>query len=275
MTGEKIIDFNGSKVSIKKFDIKKHIENTDYNKTPRILLLARSGSGKSFATRHIINSCHFREGVVFNGSEDVNDDPYSNYIPPIYIYDGYSERGVEKVIKRQKEIAKLNRKRKKQGKTLKNPKIFFVMDDCAGFKDIYSKSQKFIELFKKGRHYSICLLFIAQDPLDLPKDVRDQISHTFIFNQKNQAIIKKIHEHYANISTLKEFKKLLKVMTKDYGVLVYHNNAKSGNLSDQIFWYKAESIKKKIGSSRYRRVGNYMTSKNYRDKGKRIDDVLF
>ena len=104
-----------------------------------------------------------------------------------------------------------------------------------------------------GRHWKIMLIITMQYPLGIPPNLRTNIDYVFILREpyiKNRRII---WENYAGMfPTFESFAQIMDQCTENYECLVINNNAKSNQLHQQIFWYKAEQRADfKLGSKEF------------------------
>lgn len=92
-----------------------------------------------------------------------------------------------------------------------------------------------------------------QFPLGIPPNLRCNIDYVFILRENINSNRRRIYENYASMfPTFELFCNIMDQTTENYECLVIHNNAKSNKLTDQIFWYKAQSHPDfKIGAKEY------------------------
>lgn len=155
---------------------------------------------------------------------------YKSIVPDSFIYGDFDEDVIWKLLERQKRILDNN---------LPNGKVFVLLDDCAYSKKAMS-SKALSALAKNGRHFNITVLLTIQYALDIPPDIRNNIDFFFCFADNVQLNQKKLYDHYfGNFENLQVFKDVFKACTRNYEVLVLNNLAKSGELQDTVFWYKA------------------------------------
>ena len=92
------------------------------------------------------------------------------------------------------------------------------------------------------RHWKVMLLITMQYPLGIPPTLRTNIDYVFILREPYIANRKRIYENYAGMfPTFEAFCQVMDQCTENYECLVINNNSKSNKLSDQVFWYKADS----------------------------------
>ena len=92
-----------------------------------------------------------------------------------------------------------------------------------------------------------------QYPLGIPPNLRTNIDFVFILREPYISNRKRIYDNYAGMfPTFESFCQVMDQCTENYECLVINNNAKTNNLTEQIFWYKAESRKEfKLGSREF------------------------
>tara|TARA_B000000475_G_C15872419_1_gene396913 strand:- start:371 stop:817 length:447 start_codon:yes stop_codon:yes gene_type:complete len=108
-------------------------------------------------------------------------------------------------------------------------------------------------LFMNGRHWKIMLVITMQYPLGIPPNLRTNIDYVFILREPYISNRKRIYDNYAGMfPTFESFCQVMDQCTENYECLVINNNAKTNNLTEQIFWYKAEHRKDfKLGSREF------------------------
>lgn len=222
------------KLELKKFDLKK------IDPTATVCLIGKRGSGKSWAMKDILN--HHRDipvGIVVSPTEQANGY-FEKFIPKMLIYDELEEKLVSKFLNRQMNITN-ERKREiaKTGSSSIDPRAFFILDDC-----MYNKqalNDKNIRcIFMNGRHYKIFFVLAMQHALGLTPDLRNNIDYVFIFRNNIIKEREKIYTHYAGMfPTFDVFNQVMNQCTENYECLVIDNKVQSNNISDIVFWYKA------------------------------------
>ena len=133
-----------------------------------------------------------------------------------------------------------------------DPRAFVIMDDCL-YDNSWSREKVMRLLFMNGRHWKIMLIITMQYPLGVPPNLRTNIDYTFILREPYIANRKRIYENFAGMfPTFESFCQVMDQCTENYECLVVSNNAKSNQLSEQIFWYKAASHSPfKLGNKEY------------------------
>ena len=229
-------------LELKKFDMKRITFLKDENKGPVIVLIGRRDTGKSYLVRDLLY--HHRDipiGTVISGTEAGNGF-YSSHIPKLFIHDEYSSGIIENILKRQKSVMKEVNKQIQMYKSSKiDPRTFVILDDCL-YDNTWAKDKLMRLLFMNGRHWKVLLILTMQYPLGIQPNLRTNIDYVFILREPYIANRKRIYENYAGMfPTFESFCQVMDQCTENYECLVIDNNVKSNKLSEQIFWYKADS----------------------------------
>lgn len=251
-------------LELKKFDMKRITFLKDENKGPVIVLIGRRDTGKSYLVRDLLY--HHRDipiGTVISGTEAGNGF-YSSHIPKLFIHDEYSSNIIENILKRQKSVMKEVQKQIQMYKTSKiDPRTFVILDDCL-YDNSWAKDKLMRLLFMNGRHWKVLLILTMQYPLGILPNLRTNIDYVFILREPYIANRKRIYENYAGMfPTFESFCQVMDQCTENYECLVIDNNVKSNKLSEQIFWYKADSTIRhdfKLGAKEF-----WEMSKNIKD----------
>jgi len=251
-------------LELKKFDMKRITFLKDENKGPVIVLIGRRDTGKSYLVRDLLY--HHRDipiGTVISGTEAGNGF-YASHIPKIFIHDEYSSGIIENILKRQKSVMKEVNKQIQMYKSSKiDPRTFVILDDCL-YDNTWAKDKLMRLLFMNGRHWKVLLILTMQYPLGIMPNLRTNIDYVFILREPYIANRKRIYENYAGMfPTFESFCQVMDQCTENYECLVIDNNVKSNKLSEQIFWYKADSTIRhdfKLGAKEF-----WEMSKNMKD----------
>jgi hypothetical protein len=229
-------------LELKKFDMKRITFLKEENKGPVVVLIGRRDTGKSYLVRDIL--FHHRDipiCTVISGTEAGNGF-YSAHVPKLFIHDEYSTGIIENILKRQKTVIKEVNKQVQMYKTSKiDPRTLVILDDCL-YDNTWARDKMMRLLFMNGRHWKVFLIITMQYPLGIPPTLRTNIDYVFILREPYIANRKRIYENYAGMfPTFESFCQVMDQCTENYECLVIDNNVKSNKLSDQIFWYKANS----------------------------------
>jgi hypothetical protein len=251
-------------LELKKFDMKRITFLKDENKGPVIVLIGRRDTGKSYLVRDLLY--HHRDipiGTVISGTEAGNGF-YSSHVPKLFIHDEYSSGIIENILKRQKSVMKEVNKQIQMYKSSKiDPRSFVILDDCL-YDSTWTRDKLMRLLFMNGRHWKVLLVITMQYPLGCPPTLRTNIDFVFILREPYISNRKRIYDNYAGMfPTFESFCQVMDQCTENYECLVIDNNVKSNKLSEQIFWYKADSSIRhdfKLGAKEF-----WEMSKNMKD----------
>ncbi len=203
-------------------------------------------------------------GLIFSGTEEASPF-FSEFIPDCFIHQEYSPDLVNRVIENQKTKIKKAKKEKKSetGKHPSNNK-FIVLDDMLHDAKTWKNDQTIKNIFFNGRHYNFLFILTMQYPQGIPPELRSNIDYVFIFNEPSVANRKKIFDSYGGmIPSFDHFCNILDFCTQNHQCLVIKTSGNSTELSDQIFWYKAEPHKNfRVG---HHKIWNYH-KKNYNNE---------
>lgn len=225
-----------AKLELKKFDM---------NSIPDdkvVVFIGKRETGKSFLVRDML---YYHQdipvGTVISGTEGANSF-YSKLMPGLFIHGEWNETIVNNYIKRQKKVVKEMNKHKAYGKESNiDPRAFFILDDCL-YDNSWVKNKDIRALFMNGRHYKSMFIITMQYALGIPPNLRTNIDYVFILRENINSNRKRLYEQYAGMfPSLEVFNQVMDQCTENYECLVINNNAKSNNLSDQVFWYKADT----------------------------------
>ena len=218
-------------LELKKFDMSKIRDDNV------VVLIGKRDTGKSFLCRDILH--HHKSipvGQVISGTEGANQF-YQKMVPKLFIHEEFKTDIVQNMLKRQKLMIE----KKNSGSAGLDSRAFLILDDCL-YDNTWSKDKFMRSVFMNGRHYNLLFLLTMQYALGIPPNLRTNIDFVFILRENYVSNRKRLYDHYAGMfPTFEMFCQVMDQCTENYECLVINNNAKSNQLSDQIFWYKAES----------------------------------
>ena len=249
-------------LELKKFEMKSISFKPDENKGPVIVLIGRRDTGKSYLVRDLL---YYHQdipiGTVISGTEAGNGF-YSEHVPKLFIHEEYNSAIIENILKRQRTVLKQIKKEVEVYKKSNiDPRAFVILDDCL-YDSSWTRDKMMRLLFMNGRHWKMMLIITMQYPLGIPPNLRTNIDYVFILREPYISNRKKIYENYAGMfPTFESFSQVMDQCTENYECLVINNNAKSNKLTEQIFWYKADSHKSfKLGSKEFWDISKSMDS---------------
>ena len=230
-----------------------------------VVLIGKRDTGKSFLCKDILY--HHKDipvGQVISGTEGANQF-YSKIVPKLFIHGEFKPDIVQNMLKRQKlMIDQIN-----GGNHSLDPRAFLILDDCL-YDNTWARDKHMRSVFMNGRHFKLLFLLTMQYALGIPPNLRTNIDYIFILRENYVSNRKRLYEHYAGMfPTFEMFNQVMDQCTENYECLVINNNAKSNKLTDQVFWYKADSHPDfRIGADPY---WNYSDS-NYSTEGQSQDN---
>mgnify|MGYP003508017695 FL=1 len=243
---KKNIDVNKVPVAqFKKFDMNSLVFD-DQGKflNPRIAIIAKSGSGKSWLVKEIMH--HIKDipcGVVIAPTDKMNGF-YNDFIPRAFTHHEYNETIIARVLKRQKDILGKNKDRAKAGKKPIDPRAYLIMDDCMSSKHLWLKDPNVLSIFNEGRHYQLTYILTMQYALGIQPELRANFDFIFLLGEDVVSNRVRLYQHYAGIfDSQQAFDKVFLQMTENYGCMVINNKIRSTDLSKKVFWYKAKQMK--------------------------------
>jgi hypothetical protein len=244
---------------------------------PRIVMIAPSGSGKSWIVRNILYEMQdIPCGTVIAPTDKMNKF-YDDFIPSCYIHHEYKPDIIPKVLARQKKILEKNENRLLKRKKEIDPRAFLVMDDCMASKHLWLKDPNILEIMNQGRHFKLTFILTMQYCLGIQPELRTQFNYIFLLGEDNAASRKKIYEHWAGVFPKFElFEQVFLQVTNNYGCLVINNRIKTSDLTKKVFWFKAKKVSNfTIGIPEFLQFHEKRYDKNYQDKQQLFDVINY
>jgi len=236
---------NGQILPISKFNLDNLLFRPDGGFiNPRICIIAKSNSGKSWVIREIMKKMSdIPAGVIIAPTDRLNKF-YDTIFPPSFIHHEYKPEIMEKLLKRQDMIIDKNNKRKKEGKTPLDTRVLFIMDDCMSAKKQWAEDANFLSIMNEGRHRHINYILSMQYSLGILPEYRSQFNFIFLLAEDIRMNRKKLYDHYAGMfPSFELFESVFLQMTQNYGCMVIDNSSRSIDLKERIFYFKADDIK--------------------------------
>ena len=261
------MDYN--KFKIFEFKLEKMVDH------PSIVMIAKRGSGKSFITRDIIY--HYRNipgGAVIAPTDRMNSF-YKYFFPDLFIHYDIKEEVLAKILRRQALIVEKSKQKEKEHKWV-DPSSILIMDDCLARKKSWAKDQNITEILMNGRHYRLTYVLTMQTPLGITPDLRLNFDYVFLLKDDSTINKKKLWDNYASMfPTLSVFEKVFSKCTEDYKSMVIDNRKPADDISEKVFWFKAQERKFRFGSRTFKDLHKRFYDKNFLHKtGLFNDNVL-
>lgn len=224
------------KLDLKKFDLKRVKDDSV------VLFIGKRNTGKSFClTDMLFHNRSIPVGVVISPTESANRH-FGKFVPGMLIHEEWDPEIVTRFVDRQKAVMnQLNEEQARYGRTDIDPRAFIVLDDCLYDKG-WQNDKNIRQLFMNGRHLKSMVCITMQYPLGVPPVLRTNVDYVFIFRENQVKNRERIYEQYAGMfGSFDAFSQVMNACTSDYKCLVIDNKTQSNELSDQVFWYKAEA----------------------------------
>ena len=237
------ITFDGKVLSLNKFNLDKLIKDNDGNyMNPRIAIIAKSGSGKSWVIRDILHYIKdIPAGIIIAPTDRMNGF-YNDLFPLTFIYHEYNEHIIPKLLYRQKVLLEKNKKRRLKGRRPIDGRAFLIMDDCMSSKHLWLKDPSVLSIFNEGRHYQLTFILSMQYSLGIQPELRSNFDFVFLLGEDFINNRRKLYEHYAGMFPTRDiFEQVFLQVTDNYGCMVINNRLRSSNLKLKVFWYKAKN----------------------------------
>lgn len=209
-----------------------------------------------YAKKHI-----FPVAIAFSGSEDSNGF-YRKLLPSTFVYNDYDEEAIKNFVRRQK-IAKQH---------LENPWAVILIDDCTDDPRVFNTPLQ-QGMYKRGRHWKMWYILSLQYSMDVKPVIRTNVDNVFILREPILKNRKSLWENYASIiPDFTLFCQILDQITDDYTALYIHNQTRSNDWRDCVFWYKAPLTPEgwKFGSPEYHDFHNQRYNQDYIDPFDRV-----
>ena len=146
------------------------------------------------------------------------------------------------VLKRQRMVLKkIKSEFHKTGQSNIDPSAFLILDDCL-YDNSWVRSKHVRSLFMNGRHYKLLFVITMQYALGIPPNLRTNVDYVFLLRENIVQNRRRLYDSFAGMfPSFDMFCQVMDQCTENFECLVINNNAKSNKLTDQVFWYKADS----------------------------------
>jgi len=270
------VDIPGQTLKLDEFKVETLIKDDDGAYIhPRIVMIAPSGSGKSWIVRNILYEMKdIPCGTVIAPTDKMNKF-FDDFLPSAFIHHDYKPEIIPHILGRQKKILNKNEEREKKGKNALDPRTFLVMDDCMAAKHLWLKDPNILEIMNQGRHFKLTFILTMQYCLGIQPELRTQFNFIFLLGEDNAASRKKLWEHWAGVFPKFDlFEQVFLQVTSNYGCMVINNRIKTTDLSKKVFWFKAKKVPNfKIGSPAFLKFHEERYDPDYQNK-QQLFDVL-
>ena len=199
---------------------------------PKILLIGRSGSGKSVALRDILSYLADSIDLCMLFSPTIESiEEFRKVAPASFIHPGGLKLDVIQT------ALQINRESAEKGK--RQRELFFVADDVAYDKQLL-KSPELRDAAMNGRHQKLGFALTLQYCMDIGPDLRSQFSLIICCADNIHANRKRIWQYFAGVvPTYREFDAIMQRCTQDHSCLVIDNSNPSASIETSLFHWKA------------------------------------
>ena len=195
-----------------------------------IIMIGKRGTGKSTLIADILY--HISQKVDFGVAMTPTEESCSmfrEHMPESWIYNTFAANKLEQMLQLQRDLGKKNKIRH----------LFVVMDDCMYDKKIL-RGLCMRDLFMNGRHLKVTFLNAMQYIMDMGPDLRTQVDYVFALRENIISNKSKLHKYFFGMfDKYEDFSRVMDRCTENHGCLVLDNTAKTNNLEDCLFWYRA------------------------------------
>lgn len=208
---------------------------------------------------------HLPAWFLFSESEGCSQR-LSQTIAPLYTYSTFNTEKLEAIYNHQEsKIKRYTRPRSEADRRLvpddelsneerfsKNPCVGAYFEDCFGERKKFSIAAV-QNLFKNGRHRMFFSIIPCQYVVDLPISCRKQVKYWFLLREDSREVRQKLFKHVGGACrTFEVFEEVMKITQSDFKCIVIDNICKSKDITDRVFWYKADLHPAfRVGSLRY------------------------
>jgi hypothetical protein len=207
-------------------------DETTLRPTNTILVLGKRGTGKSVIINSIMYALRDKldAALAFCPTEGAQGS-FSKFVPPSLIHEEYSGQVLDNVLVTQRQ----------QWKRGHGSHVMCILDDCAYDKKTFT-SKSLRNLFMNGRHNRVGCILSVQYSLDFPTDLRSNCDIVIACRENILSNRERLYKHFFGMfPSLSAFSRAFEACTNDYEVLVLKNDSQSNNITDNIFWWKAQS----------------------------------
>ena len=274
MNSYKDINFGGECLQIDEFKMRNLVydQNNEFL-NPRIAIIAKSGSGKSWVIRDILNYMRAIPCGTIIAPTDKMTGFFNDFFPVSFIHHEYKPDIIPRLLARQRIILDKNTNRKKKEKKPIDPRAFLIMDDCMSSKHLWLKDPNVLSIFNEGRHYQLTFILSMQYSLGIQPELRSNFDFVFLLGEDFINNRKKLYEHYAGMFPTRDlFDQVFLQVTDDYGTMVINNRLRSTDIRKKVFWYKAKKRANfQIGSKKFQNFHNIYYDPNHNKRLPFID----
>lgn len=154
---------------------------------------------------------------------------FKQMVPAQFMFDELNLATLEKALDLQQELLA-----QKKSRT-----ILAIADDCAFDKAVW-RSSTIRRLFMQGRHSRMGMALSMQYLMDLPPDLRTNVSYVFATADSIHQNKKRLfNAFFGCFDRYSVFDACFSQLTKDYNVIVLDNTRTTNSIEESVFWWKA------------------------------------
>lgn len=240
------VNLDDQNVSFRQFDVNTMCKN------PVIAIIGKRASGKSWLCRYLLNKVigpNIDAGAIFCPTEKFTSF-YSKCFPDLFIHEKFTNGDLTKILHRQDVMTE---------RSCANVESFIILDDSLGMN--YFRRQSITEPLMNTKHHKLSFILTMQFPLQVPVEARCNFDYVFLFREDFYSNIKRIYDHYGGMfPTFESFRRVFKTLTEteNFVAMVVVYRGYSCEITDRIFWIKAEDIEEGdfIGSDSFKDYHN-------------------
>ena len=213
-------------INIKRFD------PTSMKPHRIILVVGKRGTGKSTLLKDLM--FHLREKIdtplaMTPTEESMN--MFEEHMPASCVHTGFNSTLLDKLTTHQRSCSK---------RKVPMRHVLVVMDDMMFDKKVL-KGQAVRDLFMNGRHLRVTYINAMQYLMDMGPDLRSQVDYCFALRENIISNKIKLWKFFfGGFNNFDDFCSVFDACTENNECIVIDNTVKSNNVSDMVFWYKAE-----------------------------------
>lgn len=225
-----------------------------------IVLIGRSGSGKSIVAKNILydlcRQCHV--GVIMSPTDHMSNF-FGAHMPKTLVYDEFREdvvldllmtQGKRKkarevlendiaTMQRMGRMAEVARLKQQLARREAEDRAFLVIDDCA-YSTAAFRGTTMRRLFFQARHSNITVLVTVQYSLSLPPDARANAAYVISARENiTQNRVKLYQSFFGVFPNLDDFERVYNACTQGYSFCVLDTTQRTLDAEKCVFHYTA------------------------------------
>lgn len=195
-----------------------------------VVLIGKRNSGKSSLLKSLLAEISDKIDVCmgFSPTDDCNG-VLSEIIPSGLVHRDLSESALQNLCDVQRE----------QWKRGHGSEVALILDDMAHERKIFD-SRVFKSLAFNSRHLHLTVFITLQEALSIGPAIRTNCDVIFTLAERMMSNRKRLYENFFGMTSFLEFCAILDKCTENYESLVLYNKTQSNDISESMFWYKAD-----------------------------------